>query len=118
VKDIRTALKDLPRGLQQLEKAYDQTFVPTESLDPDSVRLAQRVFYWITQARRPLSAAELQTALAVRVGDVELDDENLVMIDEAVAVCAGLVGQRKQHYPNYTLYHRRVHEAQESEMDI
>ncbi len=91
VRDIKHALADLPRGLLQLEKAYDRTISRIESQEPDGIRLAQRVFYWIVYARRPLSAAELQAALAVRVGDTEPDEENFVRIDEALALCAGLV---------------------------
>jgi hypothetical protein len=42
-------------------------------------------------AREPLSAAELQEALAVKVNDKELDEENIVKIEELLALCAGLV---------------------------
>jgi hypothetical protein len=91
VRDIKHALEDLPRGPLQLEKAYDRTISRIESQEPDGIRLAQRVFYWIVHAQWPLSAAELQAALAVRVGDTEPDNENLVRIDEALSLCAGLV---------------------------
>ena len=54
-------------------------------------RLAKQVLFWITCARRPLTALELRHALAVEVGDPELDEENLVEIEEMVSACAGLV---------------------------
>jgi hypothetical protein len=38
-----------------------------------------------------LTSEELQAELAVRVGDTEPDDENFVRIDEAIALCAGLL---------------------------
>ncbi len=91
MKNLKAALKDLPTGLQQLEKAYDQTLARINSNDPDDVSLAKRVFYWIVNARRPLSAAELQAALAVKIGDSEPDEKNVVRIDETIALCAGLV---------------------------
>ncbi len=78
-------------GLDQLEKAYDQTLNRIKSQDPDDVLLTKRVFHWIIHARRPLSAAELQAALAVKAGNSELDEENVVRIDETIAFCAGLV---------------------------
>jgi hypothetical protein len=38
-----------------------------------------------------LSAAELLAALAAKVGDKEVNEENLVNIDEAIGICASLV---------------------------
>ncbi len=91
VKDIRYALKDLPTGIQQLDKAYDQTLARINSKNPDDVKLGKRVFHWLLPAKRPLSAVELQATLAVKIGDTELDEENYVRIDETVALRAGLV---------------------------
>ncbi len=91
VRDIRMTLDTLPKGLKQLAAAYDETVARIERQDAGRVALAKRVFCWITHARRPLTAAQLQEALAVTPGDAELDRDNLVIIDEMVAVCAGLV---------------------------
>ncbi len=49
------------------------------------------MFCWIAHARRPLSAAELQEALAVKASDEEFDEENKVIIDKVVPLCKGLV---------------------------
>ena len=46
---------------------------------------------WITCAKRPLTTSELCYALAVEVGEPELDQENLLDITDMVSVCAGLV---------------------------
>lgn len=53
--------------------------------------LANRVLLWIIYAKRPLAPSELQHALAVEVGELKLDKENLPQIEDIVSVCAGLV---------------------------
>ena len=53
--------------------------------------LAKQVLSWITCAKRPLTTAELQHALAVEVDEAELDEENVPQIEDMVSVCAGLV---------------------------
>jgi ankyrin repeat protein len=90
-RDIRGGIENLPRGLEQLSKAYDDTIARIERQHPGQARLAQKVVWWITHARRPLFTAELQEALAVQVGDTALAKDNKVIIDELIAVCAGLV---------------------------
>lgn len=61
------------------------------SHDPDSEKLAKQILSWIICSKRPLTTIELQHALAVEVGDAELDEENLPQIEDMVSVCAGLV---------------------------
>jgi hypothetical protein len=51
--------------------------------------LAIHALSWITCAKRPLNTVELQHALTVEPGDTSLED--LLQIDDVVAVCAGLV---------------------------
>jgi len=53
--------------------------------------LAMRVLSWITCAKRRLTTSELRYALAVEVGESELDKDNLPEIEDMVSVCAGLV---------------------------
>ena len=53
--------------------------------------LAMRVLSWITCAKRRLTTSELRYALAVEVGESELDEDNLPEIEDMVSVCAGLV---------------------------
>jgi hypothetical protein len=57
----------------------------------DQEDLAKQVLSWITCAERPLTTLELQHALAVEVGESELDEDNLPEIEDMVSVCAGLV---------------------------
>jgi hypothetical protein len=57
----------------------------------DQEELAKQVLSWITCAERPLTTLELQHALAVEVGESELDEDNLPELEDMVSVCAGLV---------------------------
>ena len=43
----------------------------------DQEELAKQVLSWITCAQRPLTTSELQHALAVEVGEPELDEDDL-----------------------------------------
>jgi hypothetical protein len=62
-----------------------------ERQGPNSVQFAKQVLSWITCAKRPLTTMELQHALAVVIGESELDEDNLPEIEDIVSVCAGLV---------------------------
>jgi ankyrin repeat protein len=57
----------------------------------DQEELAKQVLSWITCAKKPLATSELQYALAVEIGESQLDEENLPDIEDIVSVCAGLV---------------------------
>jgi len=54
-------------------------------------QLAKKVLSWIMCAKRPLTTLELQHALAVEVGDSDLDEDNFEKTERIVSVCAGLV---------------------------
>ena len=54
-------------------------------------RPANEVLSLITCAKRQLTTSELQHALAVEVGKLELDKENLPHVGDMVSVCAGLI---------------------------
>ena len=64
---MRKALRSLPK---ELDETYDQAMERIRSQDAESVRLAERVIAWISNARRPLSVKELQHGLAVQLGEV------------------------------------------------
>ena len=57
----------------------------------DQEELAKQVLSWITCGNRPLTTSELQHALAIEVGDSELDKDNLPQVEDILSVCAGLV---------------------------
>lgn len=50
-----------------------------------------RVLMWLSHARKPLSTENLRHALAVQVGDVQLDSGNLPSAKQLVEYCSGLV---------------------------
>lgn len=99
-REIRLALQRLQsndpgaseeRKLELLSQAYDQVMERIKSQRAGLANLAERTLCWITLARRPLSPSELQHALAVEVGELELHADNLTDTECIVAACAGLV---------------------------
>jgi hypothetical protein len=90
-KAIRAALQRMQRGSEALKDAYKNTVERIEGQQPGFRDLARKVLSWITYSQRPLTVLELQHALAVEVGDVELDAENIEEESQMISVCAGLV---------------------------
>ncbi|KAI1737533.1 ankyrin repeat-containing domain protein [Xylaria scruposa] len=99
--EMRNTLKRLKRRDQNdcqeiqnddvLDKAYDQAWERILSQKKGHQSLGKRVLCWITCAKRPLTTLELQHALAINIGDTELDKNNLREVDLMTSVCAGLV---------------------------
>ena len=90
-KAVRAALKNLPSGSDAYDHAYKDAMLRIEGQVADREELAKQVLSWITCTERPLTTCELQHALAVEIGETELDKENLPDIEDLVSVCAGLV---------------------------
>jgi len=78
-------------GSQAYNHAYKDAMERIEAQDTDSRELAEHVLSWIICAKRHLTTLELQHALAVEVGESELDEGNFTQIEDMVSVCAGLV---------------------------
>ncbi|MBE3043693.1 ankyrin repeat domain-containing protein [Candidatus Bathyarchaeota archaeon] len=74
-----------------LDMAYKETMERINKQKLGFRQLAYKALSWITCAKRPLTTAELQVALAVAPGDSKLDDDNIERIERMVSVCAGLV---------------------------
>ncbi|GAP86698.2 putative nacht and ankyrin domain protein [Rosellinia necatrix] len=91
IKAVRAALHDLRTGGGTYDAIYGSALERIEDQVQDARELAKQVISWITWARRPISATELQHALGIELGSLALDDENLLDIDYMVSVCAGLV---------------------------
>jgi ankyrin repeat protein len=89
--DIEDALKHLPRGIRGLDTMYEQAMERINNQIEGSQALANKVLSWITHAKRPLTSAELQHALAVRNGAVNLNEKFVPEIEDLVSDCAGLV---------------------------
>ncbi|KAJ5721500.1 uncharacterized protein N7483_009434 [Penicillium malachiteum] len=58
--------------------------------------LVKRTLSWVTYSKRPLTTLELRHALAVEVGESDLDLENLPDIELIFSVCAGLITVNKE----------------------
>ena len=82
---------DKDKRAEVLAQAYEQAMERINGQKPGLKKLAIQVLSWITCAKRPLTLLELQHALAVEVGEPELDEENFPQIRDMVSVCAGLV---------------------------
>ena len=90
-KAVQIALKNLVTGSAAYDHAYKDAMERINGQIGDQKDLARQVLSWITCAKRPLAATELQHALGVEVGESKLDELNLSEIEDIVSVCAGLV---------------------------
>jgi hypothetical protein len=97
-KAIKKALEMLPRGSEALDRAYEEAMERVENQKPGFRELAKQVLSWITCAKRPLTTTELQHALAVEMGESELDEDNLQETEGMVSACAGLVTVDKESH--------------------
>ncbi|KAI9864361.1 MAG: hypothetical protein M1813_003281 [Trichoglossum hirsutum] len=87
IKQIRDALRRSPINLAE---AYQSTFARIMSQSPSRAQIALQVLTWILHSERPLYMNELQHALAVEAGDLELDEENLCSPKILINSCMGL----------------------------
>ena len=87
-REVRAALGSLPK---ELDETYDQAMQRIQNQDEGQTNLAHKVLYWISCSLRPLTVIELQQALAVELGDEDLDEDGLYETELMVSVCAGLV---------------------------
>ena len=90
-KAIRTALKELSTGNDAYDDAYNDAMERIEGQLAGEKELSKQVLSWITCAKRPLTTSELEHALAIELGELQFDEENLSPIEDMVSVCAGLV---------------------------
>jgi ankyrin repeat protein len=88
---IRQALKNLPQGIKGLDETYEQAMRRIECQDEGYRELAKQVLSWVTHAKRALSIAEVQHAVAVSAGMAEMDKDFLPEVEILDSVCAGLV---------------------------
>jgi Ankyrin repeats (many copies) len=89
--DIKLALKNMPRGIGGLDTMYEQAMKRINDQEEDLRELAKKVLSWVTHAKRPLTTIELQHALAVKDGAVELDEDFVPEVEDLVSFCAGLI---------------------------
>ncbi|GKZ37327.1 hypothetical protein AbraIFM66950_008817 [Aspergillus brasiliensis] len=90
-KRVRALGSQFQSGSGAYDHAYDETLKRINLQSPFSRDLARRVLGWLTFSARPLSALELQNAIAVEIGEPEFDEMNVTDIEELVSACCGLV---------------------------
>lgn len=93
VRDIRRAIQDLPR---ELDEIYDKAMDRIGSQDAQKSKRGRQVLSWIIYAVRPVTVSEIQHALAVEPEDTDLDEDALPDRDVLVSACAGLVTVDKE----------------------
>ncbi|KAF4812486.1 Vegetative incompatibility protein HET-E-1 [Colletotrichum siamense] len=90
-KAIKDALRRLAKGSSAYDVAYNEAMERIKGQFEDEETLAKDALSWIVCSRRPLKTRELQHALAVEEGMIEIDQDNIPELEDIVSVCAGLV---------------------------
>ncbi|KAJ7223968.1 ankyrin repeat domain-containing protein [Mycena rebaudengoi] len=88
VKSLREALTNLPKDL---EHTYNEAIERIESQSEEDRNLAFLTLTWVANAKRPLTIAELQEAIAIEVDSKSLDPDSILDITYIVGVCGGLM---------------------------
>lgn len=88
ISHVRRKLQTLPTTLVG---TYDEAMRRIEVQEPDHQSIALKTLAWVSYAFRSLSLGELQHALAIEPGRVELDEELLMDGHSITGLCAGLV---------------------------
>ncbi|KAI9853443.1 MAG: hypothetical protein M1813_002220, partial [Trichoglossum hirsutum] len=94
--DIKQALQHLTKGINGLDKTYEQAMERINDQGSRVRELAEHILGWIIHAKRPLSTVELQHALGVRTRTTKLDKDYLPSVRVLRSVCAGLVAIDEQ----------------------
>ena len=87
-KQVKQKLKKMPSNLND---SYASSLGRVNQQPDDFRTLAYRILLWLSRARRPLSRQELSQAVAVEIGDVCLDEDNIPEEEIMTRVCMGLV---------------------------
>ncbi|KAF1956199.1 hypothetical protein CC80DRAFT_472913 [Byssothecium circinans] len=113
---LRDALKNLPKGDNEVNDAYDLAMERIDTQGEGARDLARNILMWVVHAKRPLSVRELQDALAIEPGTSSLDEERRPEPEDLDSLCAGLitVDQNSQivrlvHYTTLEYFHKRDH---------
>lgn len=88
VKQIEDALLGLPEGL---DGVYHNKMKRIEMQSEHARKVGMATLYWIVYTSRPLTFAEIQHALAVRVGQPSFDEREKTLEADMILYTAGLV---------------------------
>jgi len=91
VKQVKIALKTLPKGSDAYDKAYSAAMERIFAQRKEPSEVAKKTLSWILCARRPLRTEELLHALAVEVDETVMDEDNFLDTEQILTICAGLV---------------------------
>jgi hypothetical protein len=91
VRDVKSAIRNLPRGSDAYDVAYHGAMERILAQGKGSSKMAKKMLAWILCARRPLRTLELLHALAVEPGNTEIDEDDIPETEQLLAMCAGLV---------------------------
>ena len=88
-RNMKAALEgSLPSDLFEV---YETVMETIRQNSDDTQELARKILSWIFYAKRPLKINELREAIAVREGDISLEDDDLMQADEIIEVCGSLI---------------------------
>ncbi|KAJ7444207.1 hypothetical protein FB451DRAFT_77255 [Mycena latifolia] len=88
IKAVRETLQHLPKDLKH---TYDEAMERINHQTEEDRQMGMLALTWVANAKRPLSAAELQEALAIEPELSFLDTDNLLDMDIILSACAGLM---------------------------
>jgi hypothetical protein len=86
------------------DHAYNETMSRIDRQSANASDLAKKTIGWILNAKRTLTVAELEHALAVEIETSEFDETNITDIEQLTSYCCGLVIVDEQTR-NVTLVH-------------
>lgn len=122
---VECTLSNLPKGLKELDAAYDDVITRIQNQDDDDVAMAKQILTWLYYAARPLTLQEIRHSLAVNlVAEADPDatelDEAFLPDEEVIAsVCAGIVTCHAEsntvsfiHYTTKEYFKRRMDRQQ------
>jgi hypothetical protein len=108
---VISALNTLSAGSGALKDAYSKAITRIDGQLHEDSALAKTVLSWISYAQRPLTTGELCHALAVKLDDEELDDNNIPDVGDIVSVCAGLVTADEESNVIRLVHHTTQHKT-------
>ncbi|WPH02939.1 ankyrin, protein [Acrodontium crateriforme] len=91
VRQIKVALQSLRKNVNAYEAAYDATMERINRQNSERRAYAKKILSWLVCAQNHLSIDAIQLALAVEIGDKEIDVDNILPAKQILSFCAGLV---------------------------
>ena len=91
LREVKSTLASLTKGPHATHNIYDAAMRRIDCQMKGHQDRAKSVLSWLIHARRPLTVTELQHALAVYPGDIDLDPEEIPPEEALTQYCMGLV---------------------------